>query len=213
MSSPTTSTSSSSIQLVEEVDTNGLMRLYCKPSTTPTQQETFTTHKNKHFTEIRIEGVAIDTIHLDEFLSIQTTELKKINLVNTHMHFHSTRDDTGEPCAFLTKIVYSLQHTLEVKSMEVKDLVCDYGDNISPSIITYAGKWEGVNEVRDGVSELIAKIKERGNRGLMKGQELVKPQSSFVEMERWEDEYGFASDGEDSDDDDYEHSEDEEWAM
>lgn len=93
-------------------------------------------------------------------------------------------------------------------------MVCDYGDKISPSIVTYAGEWEGVREVRDGFAELVAKIKERGNRGQMEGQELVKPQSSFVEMERWEDEYGFADDGEESDDDDaYEHSEDEEWAM
>ncbi|KAG9520360.1 hypothetical protein KCU93_g7709, partial [Aureobasidium melanogenum] len=210
MSSPTTSTNSS-IQLVEEVDTNGQMRLYCRPSTSPTN-ETLTTHKNKHFTEVHLEGIAIDTIQLDEFLSTQTTELTKVNLINTHMHFLSTRDDIGEPCAFLTKTVYSLQHTLEVKSMEVKDLVCDYGDNISPSAVTYAGKWEGVKEVRDGFAELVAKIKERGNKGLMEGQELVKPQSSFVEMERWEDEYGFAPDGEESDDD-YEHGEDEEWSM
>lgn len=129
------------------------------------------------------------------------------------MHFLTSRDEIGEPCAFLAKIASLLQHSLEVECLEVKDLVCDYGDNISPSAVTYAGKWEGVKEVRDGFAELVAKIKERGNKGLMEGQELVKPQSSFVEMERWEDEYGFASDAEESDGDVYEHSEDEEWAM
>ncbi|KAG9512863.1 hypothetical protein KCV07_g9180, partial [Aureobasidium melanogenum] len=203
----------SSIQLFEEVDTNGQMRLHCKPSTSPTQEIKLAAHKHKHFTEVYLEGIAIDTIQLEEFLSTQTTELNRINLINTHMHFLFTRDDIGEPGAFLTKIVYSLQHTLAVKSMEVKDLVCDYGDNISPSIVTYAEKWEGVKEVRVGFAESVAKIKERGNKGLMEGQELVKPQSSFVEMERWEDEYGFASDGQESDGDDYEHSEDEEWSM
>lgn len=129
------------------------------------------------------------------------------------MYFLSSRDEIGEPCAFLTKIVSLLNHSLEVKSLEVKDLVCDFGDNISPSVVTYNGKWEGRKEVRDGFAGLVAKIKERGNRGQMERQETVKPQSSFVEMERWEDEYGFADDGEESDDDIYEHSEDEEWAM
>ncbi|KAH0363308.1 hypothetical protein KCU65_g7482, partial [Aureobasidium melanogenum] len=161
-----------------------------------------------------LENIAIDTIHLDNFLASQTAELKKLNLINTRMHFLSTRDEIGEPCAFLTKIVDVLHHTLEVKSLEVRDLVCDYGDNISSSIVTYSGKWKGVKEVRDGFAELVAKTKERGNRGLMESQELSKPQSSFVEMEGWEDEYGFASDEEDEGDDDvYEHSDDEEWAM
>ncbi|KAH0267806.1 hypothetical protein KCU91_g9832, partial [Aureobasidium melanogenum] len=217
MSSTTPSANSFSIQMFEEPDTSGhsSMRLYCTPLSTSPTNETLITHRNKQFSEIHLENIAIDTIHLDEFLGTQTKQLKKVNLINTSMHFLSTRDGIGEPCAFLTKIVDVLHHTLEVKSLEIKDLVCDYGDKISPSIVTYAGKWEGVREVRDGFAELVAKIKERGNRGQMEGYELVKPQSSFVEMERWEDEYGFASDGEDSDDDDdaYEHSEDEEWAM
>lgn len=209
------STNFFSTKLFEELDTNGhpSVRLECKPSTSPTQEDTLTTHKDDRFTEIRLEGIPIDTVHLDDFLTHQTKQLKKPELIKTHMRFLSTRDELGEPCAFLAKIVHLLNDSLKLKSLEVKDLVCDYGDNISPSKVTYGGKWEGVKEVREGFTELVAKVKERGNRGLMETQEMVKPQSSFVEMERWEDEYGFASDGEESDDDVYEHSEDEEWAM
>ncbi|CAD0093691.1 unnamed protein product [Aureobasidium mustum] len=214
MSSTKPTTDFLSIQLLEELDINDhpSVRLHCKPSTSPTNQ-TVTTHKSKHFTEIRLEGISIDTIHLDDFLASQTKNLKKLSLINTHMRFLSSRDEIGEPCAVLAKIVYLLQHSLEAKSLEVKELGCDYEDNISPSVVTYNGKWEGEKEVRDGFAEMVAKIKERGNRGQMEAQESVKPQSSFVEMERWEDEYGFADDGEESDDDVYEHSEDEEWAM
>ncbi|KAH0340896.1 TPR-like protein, partial [Aureobasidium melanogenum] len=162
MSSTTPSANSFSIQMFEEPDTSGhsSMRLYCTPLSTSPTNETLITHRNKQFSEIHLENIAIDTIHLDEFLGTQTKQLKKVNLINTSMHFLSTRDGIGEPCAFLTKIVDVLHHTLEVKSLEIKDL-------------------------------------GNGKEGQMEGYELVKPQSSFVEMERWEDEYGFASDGED----------------
>ncbi|CAD0083844.1 unnamed protein product [Aureobasidium vineae] len=211
---------SMSTTIYTELDPSGQtsLLLLCKPTlnaTTeqPSTRDPLSAHKGKQFTEVRLENLAIDTLELDTFLGTQSKELKKVEFINTHMHFLSTRDNIGESCALLSKIAGLLTHTLEVQSFEIKNLIVHYNDTISASV-TYTENWEGVNEVRVGFAELVAQIKERGNRGLMQGQEVTKkPQSSFIEMERWEDEYGFA--GEESDGDVYEHSEDEDedWEM
>lgn len=72
-----------------------------------------------------------------------------------------------------TKLSLLLRHDLELENLEIRNLMCDHSDNISPPIIAYSGrKWCGdVEEVRDGFDRLIAQIYTRRERLLMGGEE------------------------------------------
>ncbi|CAD0110217.1 unnamed protein product [Aureobasidium uvarum] len=221
MSPPASATTSVSAQVYTELDSDGhpSHRLLCKPTPTskteqcpPHDSLSLLAHKDTQFSEICLEDMSIDTIQLDTFLRSQSKQLKKLGMINTHMHFLYTPNNICEPYALLTALASMLAHTLEVQSLEIRNLVVHYNDSISTSV-TFTSTWDGVTAIRAGFAGLVAKIKQRGNVGLLEGQEVIKkPQSSFIETERWEDEYGFASDGEESDDDVYEN-EDGEWEM
>ncbi|THZ26664.1 hypothetical protein D6C91_02540 [Aureobasidium pullulans] len=83
------------------------------------------------------------------------------------------RDFYGEPYPFMTNLSRLLRHDLELENLEIRNLMCDHSDNISPPIIAYSGhKWCGdVEEVRAGFDGLIAQMHTRRERLLMEGEE------------------------------------------
>ncbi|THZ01075.1 hypothetical protein D6C95_04194 [Aureobasidium pullulans] len=71
-----------------------------------------------------------------------------------------------------TKLSLLLHHDLELENLEIRNLMCDHSDNISPPFVAYSGrKWCGdVEEVRAGFDGLIAQMHTRRER-LLTGEE------------------------------------------
>ncbi|THX15618.1 hypothetical protein D6D13_02055 [Aureobasidium pullulans] len=172
--------------------------------------------KQGGFHKIQLESLAIPATQLLDLLKAQGKELKKLEMVNVYVQLDSSDwDDDDEPYPFLTMFLHLLQG-LEVEDLQIKHLVCNAIKRPQSRQVALDGReWRGVKGVLDGFAGLIEQFrKERKseNKKIQDEASHSKVQSSFIEQESWDDEYGFGPE-EESDEDPYVHDDDGEWQM
>lgn len=206
------------LECIGEVDTaasNAVSHVTSPKAIIPTFDIAHESVKQGDFHKIRLECLAIPATQLLDLLKGQGKVLKKLEMVNVYVQLDSSDwDDDDEPYPFLTMFLHLLQG-LEVGDLQIKHLVCNASKRPHSRQLALDGReWRGVKGVRDGFAGLIEQFrKERNSENKIQDEAShSKVQSSFIEQESWDDEYGFGPE-EESDEDPYVHDDDGEWQM
>ncbi|THW89178.1 hypothetical protein D6D15_05464 [Aureobasidium pullulans] len=201
------------LECIGEVNTaasNAVSHFTFRNDMIPTFEIAHESVKQGDFHKIRLESLAIPATQLLDLLKGQGKVLKKLEMLDS-----SDWDDDDEPYPFLTIFLHLLQG-LEVEDLQIKHLVCNASKRPHSRQVALDGReWRGVKGVRDGFAGLIEQFrKERKseNKKIKDEASHSKVQSSFIEQESWDDEYGFGPE-EESDEDPYVHDDDGEWQM